>query len=109
MLLIAQPVFGLRCDGRIVQIGDKTTEVAKKCGQPDNIEYSQVERIREDYYYIRKHNRSKDYPYIPFIEKEIIQIEEWTYNFGPTKFIRYLFFEKDRLTIIEQGEKGYYR
>ena len=109
VLLNTQPAFGLRCDGRIVQIGDKTSEVAKKCGQPDHIEYSQEERIMPYYYYMYRHKRSREHAHMPFIEKETIQVEEWTYNFGPTKFIRYLHFENNRLTLIEMGEKGYYR
>jgi len=108
MFLIVQPVYGLRCDGRIVQIGDKTSQVANKCGQPDHIEYSQEERIRANYYSMHRYSRSKAYRHLPFIAKETIQIEEWTYNFGPTKFIRYLSFENDRLTKIELGDKGYY-
>ena len=106
MLLFVQPAFGLRCDGRIVQIGDKTLQVANKCGQPDHIEYSQEERIRTNHY--SRHSPSKEYRHLPSIEKVTIQIEEWTYNFGPTKFIRYLSFENDRLTEIELGDKGYY-
>ena len=104
--LNVQPVYGLRCDGRIVQIGDKTSQVANKFGQPDHIDYSQEERVRTNYY--SRHSPSKEYRHLPFIAKETIQIEEWTYNFGPTKFICYLSFENERLTKIELGDKGYY-
>lgn len=109
MFLIVQPAYGLRCNGRIVQIGDKTSQVTKKCAQPDHIEYSQEERIGDNYYFMHRHGRSKENRHIPFLTKETIQKEEWTYNFGPTKFIRLLSFENDRLTKIELGEKGYYR
>ena len=106
---LVQPVYGLRCDGRIVEIGEKSSQVARKCGQPDHIEYSQEERIKGKYYYSHRYGRSKENHHPPLLKKEIIQIEEWTYNFGPTKFIRYLSFENDRLTKIELGEKGYYQ
>jgi len=109
MFFIVQPAYGLRCNGRIVQIGDKTSQVVNKCGHPDHIEYSQEEHIGENYYFMHKYDRSKENPHVPFIAKKTIQVEEWTYNFGPTKLIRYLTFENDRLIKIELGDRGYYR
>lgn len=108
-LLCAQPVLGLRCDGRIVELGDRSSQVARICGEPDHIDHRQEERFGEYYYYLRRNSRSKDPGHLPFFKKEIVDIEEWTYNFGPTKFIQYLFFENGRLMRIDQGEKGYYR
>ena len=83
--------------------------MARKCGQPEHIESRQEERFVEYYYYRQRSNRSKDYSLLPLLKKETVQVEEWTYNFGPTKFIQYLFFENDRLIRIDHGEKGYYR
>jgi hypothetical protein len=39
--------------------------------------------------------------------KEKVKIEEWTYNPGPTEFIRYLRFENGILTNISTGDKGF--
>jgi hypothetical protein len=33
-------------------------------------------------------------------------MERWTYNFGPTRFKRHLYFENEELIQIETGEKG---
>jgi hypothetical protein len=40
-------------------------------------------------------------------KKEKVKIEEWTYNPGPTDFIRYLRFENGILTNISTGDKGF--
>ena len=39
--------------------------------------------------------------------KEEVRIEEWTYNLGPTRFVRYLRFENGILDAIRNGDKGY--
>jgi hypothetical protein len=41
-----------------------------------------------------------------FVE-ELVTVEEWEYNFGSTRFIRYLQFENGRLTRITEGDYGY--
>jgi len=40
-------------------------------------------------------------------KKEKVKIEEWTYNPGPTEFIRYLRFENGTLRNISTGDKGF--
>jgi len=42
----------------------------------------------------------------PFV-KELVTVEEWEYNLGPTRFIRYLQFENGRLIRIIDGDYGY--
>jgi hypothetical protein len=43
----------------------------------------------------------------PFLVKEQVKIEEWTYNLGTTRFVRYLRFENGILTEIRTGDKGF--
>jgi hypothetical protein len=95
IIVIANPAYGLRCGGRIVSIGDTTSQVIYKCGEPDHIESREEVRIKRDFYYsYDPHESYKGYRE-PFFVKEYVKIEEWTYNFGPTTFIRY-------------RDKGYY-
>jgi hypothetical protein len=91
-----------------VSIGDTKSQVVDKCGEPDHIESWEEERIKKDYYYTYDHYRSYEGYREPFLAKEYVRIEEWTYNFGPTTFIRYLLFEKGRLKKIKDGDKGHY-
>jgi hypothetical protein len=93
----------LRCQGRLVSIGDTKEEVLDKCGDPDKLD-----QLEED------HNStiSQIYDYkteryiAPKRIEQPIQMERWTYNMGPNKFIRYLYFQNSELIKIEIGEKG---
>jgi hypothetical protein len=100
--------YGLRCSGKIVSIGDTKSQVIDKCGEPDNIESWEEERIKKDHYYSYDNDRSYEDYREPFLVKEYVRIEEWTYNRGPTTFIRYLLFENGRLKKINLGDKGHY-
>ena len=39
--------------------------------------------------------------------KVLVTVEEWEYNLGPGRFIRYLTFESGRLIKINTGDYGY--
>ena len=51
--------------------------------------------------------REKELYREPYLAVEDILIEEWTYNLGPTRFIRYLIFENGRLVDIKTGDYGF--
>ena len=110
ILLISSPAFAFRCNGRIVSLGDTKSQVVNKCGDPSHIESWEEERFTEDeYYYQYRHYRSREKFHRHYAAKENVKIEEWTYNFGPTTFVRYLLFKKGRLKEIRLGDKGYYQ
>ncbi len=78
-----------RCpDGSLILINDRVSEVRRKCGPPTTADQRQEGRA---------------WGYI----LGAVEIEEWTYNWGPTSFMLYLTFENGRLTRIESGEYGY--
>jgi len=69
----------LRCGSQLVSVGDRSSEVLLKCGQPV---------ARDDLGYKRSVNRREEYP-----------VEEWTY--GPNSgMYQYLRFEGNRLVQI---------
>lgn len=83
---------GASCDDQPPRIGDTKGEVRIKCGEPvwkDSREEETIEMLDE--------GRKK---------KVIIAIDEWTYNFGPSRFIRIYQFENGRLTDIRTGGYG---
>jgi len=93
----------LRCQGRLVSIGDTKAEVLDKCDHPDkraqweedhNSTISQIYDYKTERYIAPKR-----------IEQPI-QMERWTYNMGANKFIRYLYFQNGELIKIETGERG---
>ena len=97
-----------RCGSWVISQGDTKFEVLSKCGDPDFVEYWEQVRIRRDYGRPRVYEDDYGRTYEePRYVKEYVDVEEWTYNFGPRKFIRYLRFENGKLRRIRTGDYGY--
>jgi hypothetical protein len=93
----------IRCNGKIISIGDYKDQVLRICGEPDDVDQWEVapnSAIAE--YYDYKEERYK----LPKFVWGPLHMERWTYDFGPTQFIRYLLFRNGELIKIETGEKG---
>lgn len=103
----------LRCGSRIVTIGETRAAVRAKCGEPTSVEVRYEKRIQRDFYRdlfpprgterLREREKYRD----PLFVEVYVEIEEWTYNLGPTSFVRYLTFENGRLVDIAMGDYGY--
>jgi len=103
-LLVAIPLFvheavALECRGRFVAEGDRKFEVRSICGKPAVVqrwkeETIVFERIEEDLL-------------DPLRTSNLLDVEEWTYNFGTRRFLYFLRFENGRLTRIESGAYGF--
>lgn len=111
LFLAATPALAdesIRCGSYLVDVGSPRAEVKAKCGDPSDI-YERTEyritdgalrqRILDDRVVTDELIRSGRV--VP------VHIEEWTYNFGPSRFVRYLTFENGRLARIETGGYGY--
>ncbi len=80
------------CSEQVLSIGDSKTDVLAKCGEP-SLKNSHVEEIREK---------------VAGSERKVfVTIEEWTYNLGPTRFVRILTFRNSKLADIKTGNYGY--
>jgi hypothetical protein len=93
----------LRCQGRIVSIGDTKEEVLDMCDQPNELDQweeglsgtvVQIYDYKTERYMAPKRLESP------------IKMERWTYNLGSNMFIRYLTFQNGELVKIETGGKG---
>lgn len=104
--LYPETAYGFRCGTRLVSINDTTHQVLQKCGQPDDIQSWKEERIMRDYRYYDRNGGSSRYR-DSYLVKIHVNIEEWTYNLGSTRFIRYLRFENGRLKKITTGDWGH--
>jgi hypothetical protein len=98
ILITALPRAGayadaLSCSGGIISTDDRSIEVLAKCGQPDFKE-SHLEEVIE-----RLDRDTK--------QKVYITVEEWTYNFGPSQFIRIVILKNGRVSEIQVGDYGY--
>jgi len=93
----------LRCQGRLVSIGDTKAEVLDKCDDPDKCdqwEENHNSTVSQIYDY-------KTERYIaPKRIEQPIQMERWAYIMGPNRLKRYLYFQNGELIKIETGERG---
>lgn len=99
IILIPTNGFAMRCDGKIVSRESRPSDVRILCGEPQGInrytEYKVVplvQTIRDKHKKLITHT---DYVSVP------VNIEEWTYNFGPQNLKQRLLFENGVLQEIE--------
>jgi len=81
------------CDNRIISVGLTMAEVASRCGEP-----AWQQRLRD--------NIVRD----PLLYPEVFDVyvvDEWIYDFGPQRFLRFLRFREGRLVGIRTGGYGY--
>ena len=92
-LFHAPSALALRCDGAIIDEGTSKPEVLHRCGQPhwqDRRMVETLERKGRDLWNVRSD-----------------VIEEWLYNFGPTRLLRILTFQNGTLKEVRTAGHGY--
>jgi hypothetical protein len=110
LMLDAAPGYALRCGTKLVSSGDSAEQVIAKCGVPSEITVwnGQVGRAYSlnptspdstNTKYGRGYSGQSFSRFYP-------TIENWTYNFGSTRFVRYLRFENGVLKRITTGGYG---
>ena len=94
------------CGSKIITIGDHKYDVLRECGEPSHLDVWEELRGKRDLGF-RLAETEMGSSQWPLVAKELVTIEEWEYNFGPNRFIRYLRFENGRLVRITEGDYGY--
>ena len=89
--------------GRLISVGQVTEDVRRRCREPDDIQK------RIDLRTVRETTRR----WVNGINQDVtvertieVPIEEWFFDFGPTRFTKLLRFESGRLVYVEEGAKG---
>lgn len=84
--------------GQRVEIGDRRIDVLRKCGNPATTEKREDLRVTTS----------------PTQEENVfadrvsqVDIEEWTYNFGPTHFLLFIRLQSGRVINKEFGDYGF--
>ena len=96
---------GMRCGNKLVSDGDTTYDVHSRCGEPQG-KTKRVE-LRTVRAWVGAPCVSGDARCGRAVERTVeVQIEEWIYDFGPTKFIHYVTFEDGRLLRVVTGGYG---
>lgn len=96
-----------RCGTDIISVGHRKFDVLRKCGEPANVDVRQEIRTRNLGSVVLGPNKRIQFYPAPFLVDELVTIEEWEYNSGPGKFIRYLTFENGLLVDIALGDYGF--
>jgi hypothetical protein len=103
LLLLAPPAVppaqaegGFRCGtGRVIRNGETEDDVASKCGDPDAVRT--WTETRSETYWQNGHS----------VERQVvITHDEWKYDMGKDRLIRYLTFTDGRLCSVRTGSYG---
>jgi hypothetical protein len=81
----------MKCNGRIVSIGDAKSEIIAKCGEPFFQNIISVETEKDKY-----NNK---------IQSEEVVVEQMTYNQGQNTLLKILTFKGGKLINIENGDR----
>jgi len=82
-----------QCDSGELRTGISQYEILQRCGEPAFKDSREEELLTA----VDEHDNR-------LIVK---RIDEWTYNFGPNKFLRILKFENGVLVDVETGDRGF--
>lgn len=89
---------GMRCGNALITRGDSVLRVQHECGDPAYASQYVAYGLRPVFNGLLNAYADQTVP---------ITIEEWTYNFGSTRFMRKLRFENGELVSIESLEYGF--
>ena len=83
---------GPECGDRIISRGESKGEVLAKCGEP---------------FYRTSHDEELWEPMGATGSRRVaVTVEEWTYNFGPQRFMRIITFRNGRVVDVRTGNYG---
>ena len=94
---------GLRCSNKLVEPGRTSYEVRALCGPPDDAQ----QRTEQ-----RKLRRYVQQPCATGLCTLVVEdtvdvvVEDWTYDFGPQRFLQFLRFEAGKLVRVTSGPYG---
>lgn len=85
----------MRCGNKLVATGDTLYDVRGRCGEPAFATRRTELRTVSGWS-----------PGVGASRTVEIVIDEWTYDFGPQKFVQHLIFEQGRLLYVVSGHRG---
>jgi hypothetical protein len=97
----------MRCGGRLVSDGDTLYEVRSTCGEPVDETHRTEFRTVKNWVSGPCVQTGDQVRCGHAVERTVeVGIDEWTYDFGPHEFIRFLTFEQGKLVSIRTGDYG---
>ncbi|MGZ8135809.1 MAG: DUF2845 domain-containing protein [Methylococcaceae bacterium] len=106
-LLISDTAYALRCGRALVQVGDRKHEVSEKCGEPVSIEqHIEIRAVQSSLSGANRFPKNSVFLGQKYYTEIEVSVEEWTYDFGSTRFQQLLRFENGVLTDITDLGRG---
>jgi hypothetical protein len=98
----------LSCNGRIVSEGDTLYQVRSLCGEPDDAQRRVEPRtVRHRVRVACTRDQNPSGQCDTTVERSVdVVVDEWTYDFGRQRFIRFLTFIDGRLARVQTGGYG---
>jgi hypothetical protein len=99
---------GLSCNGRIVSLGDTLYQVRSLCGEPDDAQHRiETRTVRHRVRVACQRQRDPNAQCDTTVERSTdVVVDDWTYDFGRQRFIRFLTFIDGRLASVQTGGYG---
>lgn len=88
---------GARCDSSAIRPGDVKLDVLAKCGEPATRDLRQEKRL------VPAPDGSRRGAFVT------VDVETWTYDFGPRRFMAIVVIEDGKVARVERGGYGYAR
>jgi hypothetical protein len=90
-LLWGSTAEAMHCRNRVVNVGDSAARVLALCGEPTQL----VERVEQRTRYVQRRGR-RGVLVAESVTVEVV-IQQWVYDYGPTRLMRELVFEEGQL------------
>ena len=99
---------GMYCGSRLISGGDTLYQVRSVCGEPDDAQHRIETRTvrRRVRVPCERHQRRSGQCEATVEHSTDVVIDDWTYDFGRQRFIRYLTFLDGRLASVQTGGYG---
>lgn len=96
---------GMRCGNRLISTGDSTYLVRSRCGEPQDATRRTETRTERRRVRVRCGNGEARCDREQEVSAEVV-VDEWTYDFGPRRFVHYLTFLDGKLARVATGGYG---
>ena len=111
-LFAVSPAYALYCNEKLVSHGDLSSRVRMVCGEPVHISRYVIYEVRSFAAPRRashQHYRDTHHLRAPYSVHTLvpIEMEEWTYNFGPQRLLHRVTFQNGYLERIETSGYGF--
>ncbi len=109
-LLASDPAIAMRCGTKLIAKGDHQLKVQKLCGEPSYVQVRNVYRsgLPRSRHWDRTTDDATDDELL-LHQRSLVEVvvEDWIYNFGPSKLIKQVRFENGVVVSINNRGHGY--